>query len=178
MEAVQSVKFAPIVNFPISRYMEAVTSGARNESHTAAMGSYKACNFWAVAVAVSLILSAVWMWTHHPRLNVPPRSPLPAYPGTSEHKMLQGEWSLPSSLPGIRIHEKKIKPKPVERNQLLSSITSYSKLNISFERIKIDSSSLSVFLSLRTTVTFHKSRLLLLLLTWLQTVNPKQVCIG
>ena len=141
------------------------------------MGSCKACNSLAVTVAVFLILSAVWMWTHHPRLNVPPRSPLPAYPGTSEHKKLQEEWGLPLSLPGIRTYEKKIKSKPVERNQLLSSITSYTKLNISFERIKIDSSSSSVFISLRTTVAFHKSRLLLLLLTWLQTVNPKQVCI-
>ena len=159
--------------------MVAVTSSARNgghESHAAAMGSCKACNFLAVTVAVFLILSAVWMWTHHPRLNLPPRSPLPAYPGTSEHKELQGEWGLPLSLPGIRTYEKKIKSKPVERNQLLSSITSYTKLNISFERIKIDSSSSSVFISLRTTVAFHKSRLLLLLLTWLQTVNPKQVC--
>lgn len=144
-----------------------------HESHAAAMGSFKACNFMAATLAVFLILSAVWIWTHHPRLNVPPRRPLPA--GTSKHKKLQGEWVIPQSLPRIRTHEKNLEPTPVDRNQLAPSV-SYSKLNITFERLKVDNNCSSVFISLRTTVTFHKSRLLLLLLTWLQTVNPKQVC--
>ena len=144
-----------------------------HESHAAAMGSFKACNFLAATVAVFLILSAVWIWTHYPRLNVPPRRPLPA--GTSKHKNLQREWVLPQFLPRIRTHEKDLESTRVDRNQLVPSI-SYSKLNITFERLKIDNNCSSVFISLRTTVAFHKSRLLLLLLTWLQTVNPKQVC--
>jgi len=50
------------------------------------------------------------------------------------------------------------------------------KLNITYERIVLPESNCSdVFISVRTTMEFHRSRLLLLLYTWLQTVNPKQV---
>ena len=37
------------------------------------------------------------------------------------------------------------------------------------------SNSLDVFMSVKTTTAFHKTRLHLLLHTWLQTVDPKQV---
>ena len=51
-----------------------------------------------------------------------------------------------------------------------------NELNITYKRIVLPESNCSdVFISVRTTAQFHRSRLLLLLYTWLQTVNPKQV---
>ena len=60
------------------------------------------------------------------------------------------------------------------RNQPDPSNTNYSKLNITYAK-RVESNCSGVFISVRTTVKFHKSRLLLLLHTWLQTVDPKQV---
>ena len=68
----------------------------------------------------------------------------------------------------------RFKPESTTRNQPDPSNTNYSKLNITYaERVETNCS--GVFISVRTTVEFHKSRLLLLLHTWLQTVDPKQV---
>jgi len=54
--------------------------------------------------------------------------------------------------------------------------TTYSKLNLTYDRIVLPESNCSdVFISVRTSAPFHESRLLLLLHTWLQTVDPKQV---
>ena len=53
--------------------------------------------------------------------------------------------------------------------------TKYSKLNITYERIFLPEDRSDVFVSVRTTVPFHKSRLMILLYTWLQTIDPKQV---
>ena len=66
---------------------------------------------------------------------------------------------------------------PVKANQLIQSPnTYYSKLGLTYDRIVLPESNCSdVFISVRTTAQFHRSRLLLLLYTWLQTVDPKQV---
>ena len=66
---------------------------------------------------------------------------------------------------------------PVKANQLIQSPnTHYSKLGLTYDRIVLPESNCSdVFISVRTTAQFHRSRLLLLLYTWLQTVDPKQV---
>jgi len=54
--------------------------------------------------------------------------------------------------------------------------TNYSKLGLTYDRMVLAESNCSdVFVSVRTTAKFHRSRLLLLLYTWLQTVDPKQV---
>ena len=54
--------------------------------------------------------------------------------------------------------------------------TNYSKLGLTYDRMVLAESNCSdVFISVRTTAQFHRSRLLLLLYTWLQTVDPKQV---
>ena len=53
---------------------------------------------------------------------------------------------------------------------------SHSKLNQTYDRILSPETNLSdVFISVRTATKFHKSRLMLLLHTWLQAVDPKQV---
>ena len=52
----------------------------------------------------------------------------------------------------------------------------YSNLKLTYDRIVLpESNCQDVFISVRTAAPFHKSRLPLLLYTWLQTVNPKQV---
>ena len=54
--------------------------------------------------------------------------------------------------------------------------TNYSKLGLTYDRMVLAESNCSdVFISVRTTAQFHRSRLLLLLYTWLQTVDPKEV---
>ena len=62
-------------------------------------------------------------------------------------------------------------------NRQLLQNNYYSQMNITYDRIllsELDSSS-DVYVSVRTTALFHKSRLFLLLHTWLQTIDPKQV---
>ena len=67
--------------------------------------------------------------------------------------------------------------KPPKANQLLrAQNTSYSKLNLIYDRIVLPENNCSgVFISVRTTTKYHESRLMLLLHTWLQTIDPKQV---
>ena len=62
-------------------------------------------------------------------------------------------------------------------NRQLLQNNYYSQMNITFDRIllsELDSSS-DVYVSMRSTALFHKSRLFLLLHTWLQTIDPEQV---
>ena len=69
------------------------------------------------------------------------------------------------------------KRKTININRQLLQNNYYSQMNITFDRIvlsELDSSS-DVYVSMRTTALFHKSRLFLLLHTWLQTIDPKQV---
>ena len=54
--------------------------------------------------------------------------------------------------------------------------TIYSKLKLTYDRIvHPESKCQDAFISVRTAAALHKSRLPLLLYTWLQTVDPKQV---
>ena len=69
------------------------------------------------------------------------------------------------------------KRKTININRQLLQNNYYSQMNITYDRIllsELDSSS-DVYVSMRTTALFHKSRLFLLLHTWLQTIDPKQV---
>ena len=69
------------------------------------------------------------------------------------------------------------KRKTININRQLLQNNYYSQMNITFDRIllsELDSSS-DVYVSMRSTALFHKSRLFLLLHTWLQTIDPKQV---
>ena len=79
----------------------------------------------------------------------------------------------PARLRSNRPKLNRFKPESTTRIQPDPSNTNYSKLNITYERVETNCS--GVFISVRTTVKFHESRLLLLLHTWLQTVDPKQV---
>ena len=92
----------------------------------------------------------------------------------SNYKTPQGKTAAPADrLRSNRPKLNRFKPESTTRNQPDPSNTNYSKLNITYERVETNCS--GVFISVRTTVKFHKSRLLLLLHTWLQTVDPKQV---
>jgi len=83
-------------------------------------------------------------------------------------------WVLWTSLCHLPTRRPRM-PLPVEANQLIQpSNTNYSKLSLTYDRVVLPDCS-DVFISVRTTAQFHRSRLLLLLYTWLQTVNPKQV---
>ena len=84
----------------------------------------------------------------------------------------------PARLRSNRRKMNRFKPESTTRNQPDPSNSNYmySKLNITYaERAEFETNCSGVFISVRTTVKFHKSRLLLLLHTWLQTVDPKQV---
>lgn len=83
---------------------------------------------------------------------------------------------LPQQLPSLD-HKKPPKEWRVvaTNTALILPDTKYSKLNITYERVFLPEDHSDVFVSVRTTVPFHKSRLMLLLYTWLQTIDPKQV---
>ena len=136
-------------------------------------------------LGVFIILSALWIWIRQPA-GTPPGSslnPRPFWPrgqkghgsrSGSNYKTLQTRRPLqPARSRSNRPKLNRSKPESPKRNQQVLSNTNYSKLNITFERVESNCS--GVFISVRTTVKFHKSRLLLLLHTWLQTVDPKQV---
>ena len=73
-----------------------------------------------------------------------------------------------------------ISPQAVHFNLVNESIIELLALNDSLgviERVNLPESSSDVYISMKTTALNHKNRLVLLLATWLQTVNPSQVYI-
>ena len=145
--------------------------------------TYSRRKLLVVTLGVFIILSALWIWIRLPA-GTPPGSSLnsrPFWPRGqkglgfrlgSNYKTLQTRRPLqPARSRSNRPKLNRSKLESTKRNQQV--FTNYSKLSITYERAESDCS--GVFISVRTTVKFHKSRLLLLLHTWLQTVDPKQV---
>ena len=134
---------------------------------TASTTSNRRCSqraLLAATLGVFVILLFLWIWMQRPA-------------GTligSNYKTPRARRPLqPARLRSNRPKLNRFKPKSTTRIQPDPSNTNYSKLNITYERVENNCS--GVFISVRTTLKFHESRLLLLLHTWLQTVDPKQV---
>ena len=96
-----------------------------------------------------------------------------------EHKKMRGNWSVAGPLLLSSIYSKATSSiKSTKTNKILISPNDmkYSNLSVTYERMFLpENDSLDVFISVRTTSSLHGSRLMLLLQTWLQTVDPKQV---
>ena len=149
---------------PISGH--AHLSSPRTIGMTASTSSNRRCSQRALLAATLGVVILLFLWI---RMQRPAGTLL-----GSNYKTPQARRPLqPDRLRSNRPKLNRFKPESTTRNQPDSSNTHYSKLNITYERVETNCS--GVFISVRTTVKFHKSRLLLLLHTWLQTVDPKQV---
>ena len=122
----------------------------------------------AATLGVFVILLFLWIWIRRP-VETPSGS---NYKTPQARRPLQPARLRSNNRPKLN----RFKPEfeSTNRNQPDPSNTNYSKLNIIYAK-RVESNCSGVFISVRTTVKFHKSRLLLLLHTWLQTVDPKQV---
>ena len=94
-----------------------------------------------------------------------------------EDKKVRGNWSIDGSPLLLNMYSKATAFINNTKILIPSNDTKHSNLtDITYERIFLPGKdSLDVFISVRTSQSFHKSRLKLLLHTWLQTVDPKQV---
>ena len=135
---------------------------------TASTTSNRRCSqraLLAATLGVFVILLFLWIWI---------RRPAGTPSGSNYTETLQARRPLqPARLRSKRPKLNRFEPESTTRIQPDPSNTNYSKLNITYERVENNCS--GVFISVRTTLKFHESRLLLLLHTWLQTVDPKQV---
>ena len=169
---------------------------------TASSASNRRCSrrvLLAATLGIFVILLFLWIWIRRP-VGTPsgsnyktPQARRPLQPARlrsnrpklnrfkpeSTNRNQQARRPLqPARLRSNRRKMNRFKPESTTRNQPDPSNTNYmySKLNITYaEKVEFETNSSGVFISVRTTVKFHKSRLLLLLHTWLQTVDPKQV---
>ena len=94
-----------------------------------------------------------------------------------QDKKMRGNWSMDGSSLLLNMYSKATAFINNTKILIPSNDTKHSNLtDITYERIFLPGKdSLDVFISVRTSQSLHKSRLKLLLHTWLQMVDPKQV---
>ena len=129
--------------------------------------SWSARKMLLTTLGVVLTLSVMWICR-------PNAHPLPSsrIVRTPEGSRLQTELQSTLTTKKLTARKRKI----ININQHLLQNNYYSQMNITYDRIVLSELDTSdVYVSMRTTALFHKSRLFLLLHTWLQTIDPKQV---
>ena len=139
-----------------------------------ACSNMKDCRTKELAVAFGVLLTftllAVW-------LSYSQASFLFILKPHLEDKKVRGNWSIDGSPLLLNMYSKATAFINNTKILIPSNDTKHSNLtDITYERIFLPGKdSLDVFISVRTSQSLHKSRLKLLLHTWLQTVDPKQV---
>ena len=130
-----------------------------------------------LVTTLGVVLTLSVMWICRPKAHPLPSSRIVWTPEGSRFQTTRSmSVELQSTLTTKKLTARKRTTININR-QLLQNINYYSQMNITYERIVLSEleSSSDVYVSMRTTALFHKSRLLLLLHTWLQTIDPKQV---
>ena len=139
-----------------------------------ACSNMKDCRTKELAVAFGVLLTftllAVW-------LSYSQASFLFILKPHLEDKKVRGNWSIDGSPLLLNMYSKATAFINNTKILIPSNDTKHSNLtDITYERTFLPGKdSLDVFISVRTSQSLHKSRLKLLLHTWLQTVDPKQV---
>ena len=126
-----------------------------------------------LVTTLGVVLTLSVMWICRPSAHPLPSSRILRTPKESRFQTTSGSTSVELQ---STLTSRKLKTRKLNINKRLLQNNYHSQMNITYNRVvPTELNSSDVYVSVRTTPLFHKSRLLLLLHTWLQTIDPKQV---